>query len=98
MSWLTSLLGVVILLAFGGRPAAAWDRPVFDFKAKLPVQGGSVRLEARCTEGRVGFHCRAGTRGPSGRGFEFEGRLLLGPQPPAPLEPLITTQNIPRWF
>ena len=98
MGWRAGLVAAMVLVGIGAAPAAAWDRPVFDFRGELPVPGGTVRLEARCAEGRDGFHCRAGTRVPSGRGFEFEGRLLLRPQPPPTSEPPITTQNSPRWF
>ena len=98
MLWRTSLLGALVILGLGGGPAAAWDRPVFDFRGELPVPGGTLRLEARCTEGTDGFRCRAESRGPSGGGFQFEGRLFFPLQPPATLEPPVTTQNLPRWF
>ncbi len=98
MWWRVGLVGAWLFLGFGAGQAAAWDRPLFDLMGEISVPGGTVRLEARCAEGKDGFRCRAGTRGPSGRGFEFEGRLLLPPQPPAAPEPPIATRNLPRWF
>ncbi len=90
-------LAVAIVLA-GVLPATAADRPLFEFQGDLPVPGGTVRLEARCVEGADGFHCRAGTRAPSGRGFQFEGRFGLTPPAPPEVEKTGPARDAPRWF
>ncbi len=96
MMWKLGLVAAVVLAGVG--PAAAGDRPLFDFRGELPVPGGTVRLEARCAEGAEGLHCRAGTRAPSGRGFEIEGRFRLRPSAPPELEKTGPSQNAPKWF
>ena len=98
MSWKVGLVAAVVLMGVGAAAAAAGDRPLFDFKGEVPVPGGTLRLEAWCTEGADGLSCRAGGRGPSGRGFQFEGHV--GPSRPEPprLEQTGPTQNAPRWF
>lgn len=92
-------LGVgLAMMVVGAATATAADRPLFEFRGQLPVPGGTARLEARCDNGTDGLQCRAGGRGPSGEGFQFEGRFRLSPA--EPLEPGLTepVRNAPRWF
>lgn len=96
MTWKVGLaLGTI--LAWAG-PAAAWDRPLFDFHTEVPVPGGMLRLQARCEAGGHTVNCRAEGRGPSGRGFRAEGKFSLTPQAPAAPEPTWSPHTPPRWF
>ena len=79
--------------------AAAWERPLFDFRGEFPVPGGTMRLETRCVREAEVVRCRAESLGPKGRGFQFEGRLLLWPQAPTVTsDPGSPPQTAPRWF
>lgn len=97
VSRLALVAGIVLA---GATPAAAWEQPLFDFRGEFPVPGGTFRLETRCLREAEGLRCRAQSRGPAGRGFQFEGRLLLWPQPPtfttSPKPP--SPDPAPRWF
>lgn len=93
------LTGAMILA--GAMPAAAWEQSLFDFKGEFPVPGGSLRLETRCAREAEGIRCRLGSLGPAGRGFQFEGRLLIWPQAPTVSSdpgPQHPPQTGPRWF
>jgi len=89
------------ILLVGASSAAAWERPLFDFRGEFPVPGGTMRWGTQCVREAEGVRCRAESLGPRGRGFQFEGRLLLWPQGPT-----VTTepgspralQTAPRWF
>lgn len=98
MSWRIGLVTAVMLVGVGVSPAAAWERTFFDFRGEIPVWGGTLQLEARCSRTTEGASCRAGSRTPTGRGFQFEWRFR--PEPPdfPKLEPTAPTQNAPRWF
>lgn len=87
------------LLLAGAAPAAAWDQPLFDFRFQVPFGSGAVQVEARCAPEGTGLACRAEGRGPAGRGFQFEGRLLFRPHPPTTVsDPPPPARGIPRWF
>ena len=99
MAWKSGLVAAILITCAGpAAPAAAGDRPIFDFKGEMPVPGGTVRLEARCESAGEAVRCRAEGRGPSGRGFQAEGRFLLAPPAPAAPEPTGPQQNSSQWF
>ena len=86
------------MVLVGGAAATAADHPLFEFRGEVPVHGGMARLEARCDADGGAVSCRVEGRGPSERGFHFEGRILRTPQaPPAPDSPR-PLPNPPQWF
>ncbi len=92
-------LGLVVAMVLAGvLPATAADRPLFEFRGEVPVPGGAARLEARCENAGEAVRCWAEGRGPSGRGFQVEGRFLLAPHAPAAPEPAPPVHNLPQWF
>lgn len=89
---------VAAMVAAGVVPAAAEERPVFDFRGEIPVPGGTARLEARCDAGGETVSCRVEGKGPTDRGFRAEGRILLTPKAPATSDPSQPPASPPRWF
>lgn len=89
---------VAVVALAGAAPAAAADDPYFDFRGAFPVPGGTLRLEARCQTGAEEVSCRAESRGPSGQGFQAEGRLRLQSRPQAAQEPPEPAHPETRWF
>jgi hypothetical protein len=86
------------MVVVGVATATAADRPLFEFRGEVPVPGGTARLETRCDKETDGLQCRAGGRGPSGEGFQFEVRLRsLLRDHPSP-ENTEKTRNAPQWF
>ena len=99
MAWKSGLVAVILTVCAGpAASVAADDRPLFTFRGEIPVPGGTVRLEAGCAEGVEGLTCRAGTRGPSGQGFQLEGRFRFLPPSPPEVEKTGPSQSAPQWF
>ena len=91
-----ALIAAVLLVS--AAPAAAADRPLFEFRGEVPAPGGLLRLEARCTRASRDITCRVGGTAPSGRDFGVEWRVYAAPPPPPGLERTGRDPGAPRWF